>query len=269
MKSKWIAALLAFAAGTWGVHRFYLRQPELGLLYIGLKIFTSFSFLGIAISSLIGFYDAFKLMMMDQADFDQKYNSRNFRDRYGNKRMNTPGQNRRQGKYILLDEDEVTTQKSSGNFFESLKKRKESETLKQSGIKKLKDYDLRGAIDDFLKALEKNSEDIGIHYNLACAYSLNEEALEAFKHLDSAVGLGFKEGAKILSQDELAFIRVLTVFEKFKKNNFRLNQEMVDELKQREQNLLEQTKTQKEKVSLDLKSNYSILFQEHLRDDFK
>ncbi|MEO6189700.1 MAG: NINE protein [Saprospiraceae bacterium] len=269
MKNKWIAAGLALMAGTWGVHRFYLRQPELGLLYIGIKVFMSFSILGFAITTLIGFYDAFKLLMMDQNEFDQKYNSRFFRDRYGNRRQETKDQRKRTGKYILLDEDEVTTQTNSKGIFDGLKVRKEVETLKQTGIKKLKDYDLKGAIEDFTKALDKNPNDIAIHFNLACAYSLNENAIEAFRHLDRSMALGFKEGTKILEQDELAYIRIIPVFEKFKANSFRLTQVMVDELKSREINLLEEIKTQRAKTMYEPKSSYSILFQEQLKEDNK
>ncbi|MFN8279578.1 MAG: NINE protein [Saprospiraceae bacterium] len=269
MKSKWIAAGLAFIGGTWGVHRFYLRQPELGLLYIGLKIFTGLSLIGIALSTLIGYYDGFKLIMMDQDEFDRKYNSNNFRDRYGFRRKVSPEQQRRQGKYILLDEDEVTTAKESKNIFETLKSRKETETLKQSGTRKLKDYDTKGAIEDFDKALKLNPHDLGVHYNMACAYAMEEKAMESFKHLDQAVSLGFNEGAKIMSQEELAYIRIIPVFEKFKNNRFRLTQEMVDELKEREKNILEeQNKKKAESFSLP-KSDYSTLFQEQLRQEYK
>ncbi|MEP7195018.1 MAG: TM2 domain-containing protein [Saprospiraceae bacterium] len=269
MKSKWIAAGLAFLGGSWGVHKFYLKQPELGLLYIGLKIFISFSLLGLSISGLLGFYDAFKLIMMTDDEFNQKYNSRNYKDRYGNRRKETPNQNKRQGKYILLDEDEVTTQRSQTGIFDKFRKQKEAETLKQAGIRKLKDYDINSAIENFTKALEKNSDDFAIHFNLACAYSMNENALLAFKHLDLAVSLGFKEGSKIINQDELAYIRIIPTFEKFRLNQFRLTQEMVEEIKSREINLLEEIKKQKEKAIPEFKSSYSTLFQEQLREDYK
>lgn len=268
MKNKWMAAILALFLGSWGIHRFYLRQTEMGLLYIGMSIFLSFKLLGFSPTMLLGWYDAFKLMMMSEQEFDQKYNSMHFRDRYGNKRKHTPDQSARQGKYILLDEDEVTTQKTGG-YFEKFKTEKEASTFKQSGIKKLKDFDIQAAIEDFKKAIEKNPNDIATHYNLACAYSLNENAIESFKHLDLAVQLGFHEGGKIQMQEELAYIRVLPVYEKFKNNRFRLTQEMVDELKSIENNLLEELKKQKEIQTQAPRSSYSVLFQEYLREENK
>ena len=72
-----------------------------------------------------------------------------------------------------------------------------------------------------------------------------------------------------MSQEEQADIRIIPVFEKFKNNRFRLTQEMVDELKEREKNILEeQNKKKAESFSLP-KSDYSTLFQEQLRQEYK
>ena len=93
---------------------------------------------------------------------------------------------------------------------------------KQSGIQKYKDYDYDGAIIDFKKALEIAPTDIATHFNLACAYSLNEEAERSFFHLDKAVSLGFKETSKIKEHDALAYLRIQREFDNFEENNFRL-----------------------------------------------
>ena len=42
MKNKWIATLMAVFLGTFGVHRFYLRQTEMGLFFIGIYIWVKF-----------------------------------------------------------------------------------------------------------------------------------------------------------------------------------------------------------------------------------
>lgn len=268
MKNKWLAAFLAIFFGRWGVHRFYLRQLEVGILYVLLTVFLPFSILGFTISALLGIRDGIKLLLMSEEEFNQKYNNIHFRDRYGNRRKYTPDQNKRNSKYILLDEDEVTTQKTGG-YFEKFKKQKEANSLKQSGIKKLKEFEINEAIKDFEKSITINNEDFATHYNLACAYSLNENAVEAFKHLDLAVKLGFNQGSKIQEQEELAYIRIIPVYEKFKNNRFRLTQEMVDELKMRQVNLLEVLQREKQKQADKPKSSYSILFQEFLKDENK
>lgn len=66
MKSKSIAALLAFFLGGLGIHRFYLRQNGMGILYL---IF-SWTF----IPTLIAFFDFFVLIFMSESSFNNKYN---------------------------------------------------------------------------------------------------------------------------------------------------------------------------------------------------
>ncbi|MFN0201517.1 MAG: NINE protein [Bacteroidia bacterium] len=66
MKNKITAALLAFFLGTFGVHRFYLGQGGLGILY--------FLFFWTGIPSLVSFIDFIVLLAMDEQGFNLKYN---------------------------------------------------------------------------------------------------------------------------------------------------------------------------------------------------
>lgn len=66
MKSKTTAALLAFFLGGLGVHRFYLGQPILGVIYL-LLCWT-------LIPALIGLIDFFVLLSYSDQRFDAKYN---------------------------------------------------------------------------------------------------------------------------------------------------------------------------------------------------
>ena len=64
-KSRMTAALLAFFVGVWGVHKFYLNKPVIGILYF----FTAgFFFIGPIIDTIV-------LLMMSDQEFDLKYNS--------------------------------------------------------------------------------------------------------------------------------------------------------------------------------------------------
>jgi len=94
--------------------------------------------------------------------------------------------------------------------------------LKNSGLAKFKEYDYDGAIEDFKKALTISPDDIALHFNLAAAYSLTEEKDAAFRHLDNAVKLGFKDFDKIGSHDALAYLRIQPEYDAFKDNGFRL-----------------------------------------------
>ena len=69
-----------------------------------------------------------------------------------------------------------------------------------------------------------DAQDVATHFNLACAYSLNEQADKSFFHLDKAVTYGFSDFPKIKEHDALAFIRIQDEFETFEKNGFRLQQ---------------------------------------------
>jgi len=94
--------------------------------------------------------------------------------------------------------------------------------FKKSGVEKYKEYDYKGAIEDFNKALEINPNDANAHFNIACAYSLTEKASKAFVHLDQAVANGYKNFETIETHDGLAYLRVQKKFEKFKANGYRL-----------------------------------------------
>ncbi|HUR30919.1 MAG TPA: hypothetical protein VMZ69_05775, partial [Saprospiraceae bacterium] len=92
---------------------------------------------------------------------------------------------------------------------------------KVSGIKKYKEFDLEGAIEDFKKGLEIHPKDISLHFNLACAYSLTEQVDKAYAHLDKAVNLGFNDFEKIKTHDDLAYVRIQDRFEDFQHNGYR------------------------------------------------
>lgn len=102
------------------------------------------------------------------------------------------------------------------------KPRPKPNPYKTSGVAKYKDFDYDGAIEDFKKAIEIDGTDIPTHFNLACAYSLTEEKELAYKHIDRAVSLGFKDLEKIKTHDAFAYIRIQDDFEAFEKNGFRL-----------------------------------------------
>jgi len=66
MKSKFATALLAFFLGGLGIHRFYLGQTKLGLLYL--------LFCWTFIPALISVLDFFIFIFMSEDNFNYKYN---------------------------------------------------------------------------------------------------------------------------------------------------------------------------------------------------
>lgn len=66
MKDKTVAALLAFFLGWAGVHKFYLRQPLSGVLYI--------LFAWTTIPIILSMIDFLVLALMDNDEFNRRYN---------------------------------------------------------------------------------------------------------------------------------------------------------------------------------------------------
>lgn len=67
MRDKTTAIVLAFFFGAIGIHRFYLRQTGLGILYL--------VFCWTLIPAVIALIDFFVLLAMSQRKFDLKYNT--------------------------------------------------------------------------------------------------------------------------------------------------------------------------------------------------
>ena len=208
-KDKLVAAVLAFFAGSFGLHRFYLGQIGLGVLYL------CFFF----ISWIPAFIDAISFLVMDDEDFDFKYNRYTVIDNYKTERFDDfdarrAEERRRNSKFEKQKERErnLGRQKVAKNNPHKIK-----------GIEKYKDFDFYGAITEFKKALQVDYQDVAVHFNLSCAYSINEDKESAFFHLDKAVEYGFVDFDKIKNHDALAFLRIQPEYESFINKGFRLS----------------------------------------------
>lgn len=67
IKSRGLAIVLAIVLGSIGAHRFYLGQIKLGVIYLLL------SWTGISL--IVSWIDALMLILMDESDFQTKYNN--------------------------------------------------------------------------------------------------------------------------------------------------------------------------------------------------
>jgi len=203
-RSKTAAALFALFLGWAGIHRFYLGQVGLGILYFCLMFF--------GISFVLGIIDAVVFFGMDEQTFDRKYNAQ--------EGMVPPIYQRMRG--FPEAQSRPGSRMASMSRIKPTNNREPSNPYKVNGIKKYKDFDLEGAIEDFKKGLEIQPQDISLHFNLACAYSLTEQVDKAYAHLDRAVALGFNDFDKIKTHDDLAFVRIQDRWDDFKNNSFRL-----------------------------------------------
>jgi TM2 domain-containing membrane protein YozV len=203
MRNKTAAGLFALFLGSIGVHRFYLGQVGLGILY--------FFLLFILISPILALIDAIVFFSMDEETFNRKYNT--------NQQLVPPIYHQRRPGYP----PPAARQPARGGRSTKPTAMELQNPYKSAGIKKYKDFDLEGAIEDFNKGLEIQPNDISLHFNLACAYSLTEQVDKAYAHLDKAVALGFTDFEKIKSHDDLAYVRIQDRFDEFKEHGFRLH----------------------------------------------
>lgn len=204
MKEKNVAGILALFMGPLGIHRFYLGQPGLGIAYL--------IFFWNPVVWLIAFIDAIIFFTMDDEVFDVKYNRL-----YENQRRSQ--QRKRQEEREDRQDNRQQRQKRRETRRPQQRKQRNN-PYRESGIQKYKDYDFKGAIEDFKKSLEINSNDKNVHFILSCSYSLMENTKASLFHLNKAVEQGFVDFKKIEDHDALAFLRTQPEYEGFVNKGF-------------------------------------------------
>ena len=208
-----MAAVLAFFTGAVGGHKVYLRQGGIAIFMV-FALVVSWGAL-FPFFFMFGLFDAIRLMSMSDQQFDRRYNrysSSNRRDDYLANR-----QHKRDNKKLPSQTNRRQSSRASAA---------KANPFKNSGLRKYKDFDLEGAIDDFSKGIDINPTDMALHFNIACAYSLTEQKDKAYHHLAKAVELGYKDFENIDTKDDLAFVRIQPEFENFKENGYRLTGNM-------------------------------------------
>lgn len=234
MRNKTAAGIFALFLGWAGIHRFYLGQVGLGILYFFLMFF--------GISFILGLIDAIVFFGMDEQEFNRKYNAA--------KGLVPPIYQKRQQGY-----PPAANRKSRGGMPAPQNMKVPFRDLqnphKVNGIKKYKEFDLEGAIEDFKRGLEIQPQDVSLHFNLACAYSLTEQVDKAYTHLDRAVSLGFTDFEKIKSHDDLAFVRIQDRFEDFQKNGFRLQLPPLEPKTESDENDVKKVETPSKEEPMD------------------
>lgn len=206
MRNKTVAGMLALVLGAFGVHRFYLGRRFQGILHMFIFFFTFIitieenpEFPLFFIPALVGFVDAVLLFAMPQEEFDERYNTPLRRRIYKSREQAYQYRNRRP----------------------SYKTQSHYPNPKKEGIRFFRAYNFEDARDAFLEALEQDPEDPAVHFNLACTYSMLEEADRTFFHIEEAIHFGFNDIDRIHEHEALAYIRSLPQFDQFVQNDYR------------------------------------------------
>lgn len=207
MKNRFVAVFFAFFGGILGLHRMYLRGFNAGgtrLVFFFLAIFLRWPFV-LLVLTVVGIIEGMLMAGMSPEEFDAKYNKK-ARERRGETEAPKAGSSR------------PTAPKRSAAWFSGAAK------WLKSGTRKFRDYDMKGALEDFLQALSADPNNPAVHFNLACTYAMLEDADKGFFHLEQAVACGFRETEKFATHDSLAFLRIQPRYPDFVAAGYRMVQ---------------------------------------------
>lgn len=203
-KNRKTTALLALFLGIFGAHRFYLGQRRRGIAHLVFAIIGILSVNGdpgpfLPVLAIIAVIDAVLFFTMSNQAFDRKYN-------------------------MIEAEEQAHTQ--AREYAYDREREARPNPYKRRGVRKFRAGDYEGALSDFQQALEINAEDMAVHFNLACCYSIMQEAEKSLYHLGKAVEYGFWDFDKIHNHEALEYVRATEAFDSFVANDYRLVREL-------------------------------------------
>lgn len=206
MKNRITSAILAFFLGGIGVHRFYLGQGGLGILYL--------LFCWTFVPLVVSFIDFLAFLLMSDDAFNMKYN-RTFIQM-------SPAQPNIIIQNVQGDYHSKSDQSTPSNYASNQTATTKENPFKINGDKKYAEYDFDGAIKEYQRSLNVKANDPEVHFKLACLYSLLEQTNSSLFHLSKAVEQGFINFAEIKNHDHLAHLRSTTDYDKFVNNHYKI-----------------------------------------------
>jgi len=204
------------------------NNSDLNPSLIIFALFIIFASKGAAIVPLMIFYFFYKMF---SSGGNNRKNQRDDRREYRERERGRQRDYRRRDTDFTRDtrtsntpppRRERRTERTRQRPTRNVRKTRKDNPYKKSGMEKYKEYDYKGAIEDFEKALTIDDQDIATHFNIACAYSIMEEKEKSFSHLSKAVQLGYSDHEKIQTHDALAYLRIQDEFEGFVQNGYKL-----------------------------------------------
>jgi TM2 domain-containing membrane protein YozV len=198
MKNKTTAGIFALVFGGLGVHRFYLGQTGRGLLYL-LFIWTF-------IPTIVAMIDGIVFLTQDEDTFNRKYNPQLYGERQ---------QVQQQREVVYVNPAPASAPSASAPAAPPV------DPFRSAADAKYAAYDFEGAIRDYRRSLNVDPRQAGVHFKLACLYSIHEQTREALSHLSQALENGYYDFDEIERHDHLAYLRSTPEYEAFKQNGYR------------------------------------------------
>lgn len=211
-RERTIAALLALFTGGFGIQKFYLGQITLGVL----SIIFSFTF----IPMLIGFIDFIRFMVMSDAEFDLKYNSKIMYNSQVHRTKNGTivfKKNEREAKSFEYTSPQAAKRTfSKSRYVDPLQLKKAI----SAGDEFFETYRYSKAIEAYRDAFKYDPHNSEIYFKIACCNSLLEQKSELFENLQLAIRSGYTDMKKIMTTDALAYFRIQPEYDAIQKSNF-------------------------------------------------
>jgi TM2 domain-containing membrane protein YozV len=215
MKSKTTAGLLAFPIwGALGIHRFYLGQIGLGIMYL--------LFAATGVPFIIAFIDFIGLLTMYDDLFNKKYNKKFYEQNRQYRRPDYRTMNNQEGR-PSYNKYKPQYQNRPKREEKPITRRPKTNRFKEEGTRLYKEYDFKGAIKNYQQSLRIHPDDPIVHFNLACLYSLMEEPQHSYMHITKAIESGFVMYDKIKTHDHLAYLRTMPDFDAFVANGYKVS----------------------------------------------
>lgn len=243
-KKKGVAVLLAFFFGWSGIHRIYMGQRKLGMFWLIAFILSVVITANaepepppVVLFGIFWLVDFILLAAMSRADFNQKYNE------------GTPATTRR-SRRAKRREARSAQQAQTRTASRPTSRWRERQTppppVKRrtaprnpaliKGVRLYKNGDYEHAIDAFEEALDIEPGSPAALFNLACCYSMMNEARAAYDYLSLAIENGFTDFQKLETHQALAYLRDRSDYQTFVDNGYKV----VDQLPEPKSDLIEQ-----------------------------
>ncbi|MGB3801081.1 MAG: NINE protein [Lewinella sp.] len=203
MKNKTTAGIFALVFGGLGVHRFYLGQKGLGIVYL-LFVWTF-------IPTIIAMIDGIVLLTQDDEKFNRKYNPE-----FWAAQQNQQYQN--QYNHSAPPPPQPPRQEYAAPPPAAPRK----DPFQLTADQHYANYDFDAAIRDYRRSLNVDPRQPEVHFKLACLYSIHEDTDTALYHLSQALEHGYYDFDEIEKHDHLAFLRSTDEYAAFKSNGYRV-----------------------------------------------
>lgn len=198
MKNKFIAAILAILLGTFGVHKFYLGDKGIGILYL-LLCWTG-------IPTLLGVIDCVLLLLKSDESFNDKYNNQKlsaFKSMQGGEKFYLEGVD---GKlYVYDNKVEIEHSGMLGTIAHGLSGRK---TIPMKSIQSVQFREGGSAVNGFIQfgVLGGNEKQGGIlnatddENSIVFTKKKNAEAYEIKEYIESKIYASNEPSTTIVNQ---------------------------------------------------------------------